>query len=93
MLATAKWIDDSATEFVDDVRHLLAEVAVVMRSGWQGAAASTHEDAWSEWADGVRNIVGALADDAALLRATVDSYAVTDDATAEALDQAELRSV
>lgn len=84
MSTTADWMKTTAQDFSDDVEKLMGEVQSLMQK-WRGSAADSHQTAWSDWADAARNLVGALTDDAAALRAAASTFRATDDGSAAAL--------
>jgi len=75
----ANWIGQSTADFNTDVQQLSTEV---VGGTWQGGAASTHGDAWTDWFTAADNLIGALEDDAVLLRGAVTGYTGTDGAAA-----------
>jgi WXG100 family type VII secretion target len=87
VLATAQWIANSAAEFNAEVQGLMTRVRSVIGGTWQGNASTTFDEPWREWYSKVNNLIGALEDDAYLLRSAVDDYANTDSATGHALEQ------
>ena len=86
LVATANWIGQSVTDFNADVQQLLTEVRAVVGGSWQGGAASTHGDVWADWFTAANNLIGALEDDAVLLRGAAGGYAGTDTDSADAID-------
>ena len=48
--ATATWIVDQANELDDELTKVNRALTDLLGDGWQGRAASSHEDGWLEWA-------------------------------------------
>ena len=86
VFAAAQWIESSATDFTADVDQLLADVHALLGADWAGAAADTFTEGWRDWGNAAKIIVGALTDDAALLRTAAHRYTNTDDSTSGTLD-------
>ncbi|MEV6771222.1 WXG100 family type VII secretion target [Nocardia sp. NPDC051030] len=87
MLSVADWVRTTAQDFHNDVEKLIGDVQSLMDK-WRGSAADTHQTAWDEWAVAARNLVGALADDAAALRSGAITFRSTDSGSAGRLDAA-----
>jgi WXG100 family type VII secretion target len=76
--ATAGWLESSAHEFADDVDKLMREVRAFIGGDWQGSAADSHHDAWTDWEDGARRVIAALGQDAAALHQAAGGFVNTD---------------
>ncbi|MGF6884849.1 WXG100 family type VII secretion target [Nocardia sp. GAS34] len=78
VLAAAQWIEDSATEFDEDIRAFYQRVRAVIGGDWSGKAADSHDQPWVEWHTAATDVVEALKGDAAALREAVSWFTETD---------------
>lgn len=86
LCAVAGWVEQIAGEISDAVDRQMREVRVFLGTDWQGTAATSHEDPWTEWEDGARRVIGSFGADADLLRRAADEFHGTDTRRAEALE-------
>ncbi|GAB4587644.1 WXG100 family type VII secretion target [Nocardia sp. IFM 10818] len=86
--ATADQLDQLAREIADSVDKQMREVRAFLGADWQGAAATSHENPWTDWEDGARRIVGSFRTDAGLLRQAAAEYTATDRARAGSIEAA-----
>ncbi|MFI5779605.1 WXG100 family type VII secretion target [Nocardia sp. NPDC051570] len=83
--ATAGWLESSAREFTDELDRLIREVHTFIGGDWQGNAAGSHHDAWTEWEQGARQVIAGLEHDAAALHRVADAAVGTDRGNADGI--------
>ncbi|KZM68547.1 WXG100 family type VII secretion target [Nocardia terpenica] len=76
--ATAGWLQTSAREFTDELDKLTREVHTFIGGDWQGSAAGSHHDAWTEWEQGARQVIAGLEHDATALHQAAEMTVGTD---------------
>jgi len=84
--ATATWIADQANELDDELTKVNRAPTDLLGDGWQGRAASSHEDGWLEWARGAADVIAALRGSADMLRSNADAYQGQEDAASAGLN-------
>ncbi|WP_458691330.1 WXG100 family type VII secretion target [Nocardia tengchongensis] len=83
--AAADWLDHAAQDLVDEVSAHMRLVRSYLGSDWQGTAAASHENPWTDWEDGAHRLLASFRTDSALLRQVAAEHALTDSHRAEAL--------
>ncbi|KZM75756.1 WXG100 family type VII secretion target [Nocardia terpenica] len=91
--AAANWLETSAHEVADELDKLMREVRAFIGGDWQGSAAGAHHDAWDDWGEGARQVIAGLEHDAAALHRTADSFAGTDQGSADAIGAVDPKAV
>lgn len=86
--STADWLDAVAQDITDAVDKQMRAVRDFLGTDWQGAAATSHEDPWTEWEAGAHRIIGSFGADAGALRRSAGTFVQVDRARATATDQA-----
>ncbi|MFI5781459.1 WXG100 family type VII secretion target [Nocardia sp. NPDC051570] len=87
---TAGWLETSAREFTDELDKLMREVHAFIGGDWQGGAAGTHHEAWTEWEQGARQVIAGLEHDAAALHHIANAAVSTDRGNADGIGGAGL---
>lgn len=88
LCAAADWLDRQAEDLISAVDAHMRAVRAFVGSDWQGAAAGSHEEPWSEWEEGARRVIGSFSADAGALRNASGGYTTTDDGAAQAIVRA-----
>lgn len=88
LCAVAGWLDQVAQEIGEALDGQMREVRAFLGVDWQGGAATSHENPWTDWEEGARRIVGSFGVDAGLLRQAAGEYASNDRARAESIGAA-----
>lgn len=85
VLAAAQWIEDSATEFDEEIQAFFKRVRAVVGRDWSGKAADSHDQPWIDWHTSATDLVSALRGDAAALRQAVSQFTHTDTTWSDAV--------
>jgi len=83
--AAADWLDKQAEDLISAVDAHMRSVRGFLGSDWQGTAAGSHEEPWSDWEEGARRVLGSFSADAGALRTAAGGYTTTDDSAAQAI--------
>lgn len=82
--------DRQVAAVADDARTALAQLqsaAAEALDAWHGSAASAFRSAWEQWLDGVRVLLDAVDEMAALVGAAGEGYAATEEAVRTAVSR------
>ncbi len=83
--AAAQWVEDSATEFDQEIQTFYKRVRTVIGGDWSGKAADSHDQPWIDWHGAATDVVDALRGDAAALRQAADIFVATDTTWSDAV--------
>ncbi|MEV6554141.1 WXG100 family type VII secretion target [Nocardia sp. NPDC051756] len=75
---TAQWLQQQADDMSTAIEAHIKVISNFLNSDWQGTAATSHQDPWTEWADGARRTVGSFYTDVGALHTVADTYTTTD---------------
>ncbi|MBU3063130.1 WXG100 family type VII secretion target [Nocardia sp. NEAU-G5] len=85
VLAAARWIEDSAKEFDEEIQTFFKRVRAVVGGDWSGKAADSHDQPWIDWYTSANDVVEALRGDASTLREAAGAFVETDASWSEAV--------
>ncbi|MGW4350731.1 WXG100 family type VII secretion target [Nocardia sp. NPDC004582] len=88
MRAAADWLDRAAQDLVADLTAHMRLVRSFLGGDWQGDAAASHENPWTDWESGAHRILTSFATDATLLRQAAAELTRTDLHGAQTITQA-----
>ncbi|WP_405498364.1 WXG100 family type VII secretion target [Nocardia sp. NBC_00511] len=83
--ATADYLERTAQEIADDVAAHMKQVRSFLGGDWQGDAATSHENPWTDWENGAHRILASFLSDSGLLRQVASECVRIDGARAEAI--------